>query len=79
MPEHEMIAAAHHADVEQARKLLRHAVSEAGDQWISKPAISDALFLEFIETACQCTSAADLAAQITEVADRLVSSRQRAH
>lgn len=79
MPEHEIIAAAYQAEVEKARKLLRNAVSEADENWISKPAISDALFLEFIETACQCTSPADLAAQITEVADRLVNSRARAH
>ncbi|MEL7218552.1 MAG: hypothetical protein AAGK01_09000 [Pseudomonadota bacterium] len=79
MQAHEMIEAAHQTDVEQARKILRDAVKEAGDQWISKRAISDALFLEFIETAFKCTSAVELAAQMTEVADRLVDSRQRAH
>lgn len=75
----EAIATVHQAEVEQARAEIIQAVNKATDAWVSKPAICDALFLEFVEQATQCTAAAKLAAQLTEVANRLVSTKPHVH
>lgn len=75
----DLIAATHQADVNLARNEIRKAITEASNSWIPATAISDALFLEFIDTATKCTSSATLAEQLTEVAQKLSSARSQAH
>lgn len=75
----ETIAAAHHSDIEQARAILRAAIAQASDAWISSAAISDALMLEFIELAGRGTSPTQLATHLTNIANRLARAQERAH
>lgn len=76
---HDVIASAHHAEVKKAREDIRQAISKTAEGWISKPAMCDALFLEFIEHAVQCTNSEKLAEQLCEVARKLVADEPRLH
>lgn len=69
----------HQAEVDLARTEVRKAIANASKVWTSGTAINDALFLEFLEKATQCTSSADLAAQLSHVAEKLRSSPSPAH
>lgn len=78
-PPHEAIAAAHRIEIEQARDLLRAAVEEASGNWVSAPAITDALLLEFIELAGRTASPAQLALRLNHLAGELMEEHERAH
>ena len=75
----ETIAAVHKADIEKARQILRGAIAEASDAWLSSDVIREALMLEFIDIAGRYTSPAQIAAHLTHIAARLQQDQQRAH
>ena len=75
----ETIGAIHKADIEKARQILRGAITEASEAWLSSAVISDALMLEFIDFAGRSTSPAQIAAHLTRVATQLQRAQSRAH
>jgi hypothetical protein len=75
----QVIAEAHQIEIDKARTLLRDAVEQASDAWISSPAIGDALMLEFIELAGRSASPSQLAEHLTLIAHQLKNEHKRAH
>ena len=78
-PAHETIAAAHRIEIQQARDLLRAAVEEASEKWVSAPAVTDALLLEFVELAGRAASPAQIALRLNHLAHELMEAHERAH
>ena len=78
-PANRLIAEAHQVEIDQARTLVRDAVEQASDAWISSPAIGDALMLEFIELAGRSASPSQLADHLTLIAQKLKNDHKRAH
>ncbi|NBC88729.1 MAG: hypothetical protein GVX90_04420, partial [Alphaproteobacteria bacterium] len=76
---HKAIAAAHRIEIDEVRSLLRAAVEEASENWVSGAAITDALLLEFMELAGRTASPGQLALRLNHLAGELMEEHQRAH
>lgn len=75
----ETIAVIHETDIAKARQILRGAIAEASEAWLSSAVIGDALMLEFIELAGRSASPGQIAAHLTRVATQLQRAQSRAH
>ncbi len=75
----ERIASVHEADIAKARRIVRGAITEAGEEWLSSAVIIDALLLEMIDVAGRYTSPDQIAAHLNDVAARLRREQTRAH
>jgi hypothetical protein len=74
-----LIAEAHAEDIRKVRQILRGAIAEAGDAWLSSDAVIDALTLELIEMAGRHTSPAQVAAHPTDIAAHVGRRQPQIH